>query len=71
MKTRKIVPSPIPAARAIFAVVTSGPYSMTSGSAAVTIIARRCSALIAGALRLAWDSFMHPSYGVSTHSVNE
>ena len=33
-KTRKLVPSPIPAARAIFAVVTAEPYSVISGIAA-------------------------------------
>lgn len=42
-KTRKIVPSPMPAARAIFAVVTAAPYSAISGIAVWMIISRRRS----------------------------
>ena len=49
--TRKIVASPMPAARATWLVVTFAPYSATSGSAAATIISRRCSGLIPGARR--------------------
>lgn len=47
-KTRKIVPSPMPAARAIFAVVTAAPYSAISGIAVWMIIARRCSGSMPG-----------------------
>lgn len=56
-KTRKIVPSPMPAARAIFAVVTAAPYSAISGIAVWMIIARRCSGDMAGARRrVVWFS---------------
>src|SRR4051812_28628039 len=41
----------MPAALAIFAVVTEAPYSTTRGRAAATIIARRWSASMAGARR--------------------
>lgn len=56
-KTRKIVPSPMPAARAIFAVVTAAPYSAISGIAVWMIISRRCSGDMAGARRrVVWFS---------------
>ena len=42
-KTRKIVPSAMPAASAISRVVTAAPWSQTSGTAAAMIADRRCS----------------------------
>ena len=42
-KTRKIVPSAMPAASAISRVVTAAPWSQTSGTAAATMAARRSS----------------------------
>jgi hypothetical protein len=41
--TRKIVPSAILAAEAIWRVVTEAPYSARRGVAAAMIAARRCS----------------------------
>lgn len=69
------MPSPMPAARAIFAVVTAAPYSAISGIAVWMIIARRSSGVIAGARRrVVWFSLgavMTVSLRVSPHSVNE
>ena len=42
-KTRKMVPSAMPAASAISRVVTAAPWSQTSGIAAATMAARRSS----------------------------
>ena len=42
-KTRKIVPSAMPAASAISRVVTAAPWSQTSGMAAAMMAARRSS----------------------------
>ena len=42
-KTRKIVPSAMPAAAAISRVVTAFPWSQTSGMAAAMMAARRSS----------------------------
>jgi hypothetical protein len=47
----------MPAARAIFAVVTAEPYSVISGIAVWMIISRRCSGDMAGARRrVGWFS---------------
>ncbi|GII05604.1 hypothetical protein Pta02_76120 [Planobispora takensis] len=69
-KTRKTVPSPMPAARAIRLVVTAAPYSATNGSAAATIIVLRSSVLIAGARRRGVVSAMPPILR-SEHSLNQ
>ena len=48
-KTRKIVPSAMPAASAIWRVVTARPCSFSSGTVAATIAARRSSGAIGSA----------------------
>ena len=48
-KTRKIVPSAMPAARAISRVLRALPFSRRRGMVAATIEARRASGVMAGA----------------------
>ena len=59
-KARKMVPSAMPAASAIWRLVTRSPCSRSSGRAAATIIDRRSS----GAMALARFAFPAPRLGV-------